>query len=269
MNRRKIITTISVLTLILLTVGLTISLAKIDSNNTYVIEADKTNVRANDIVTVTLKVKIPIGSRGIQGRVEYDENLTFLEDELKDEDFGAYGKLNLMTDPDINAIGFAKSLNSEQEKISGNVTVVKLKFKVTGLTGGEYKIYWKDYDENGYFEIDSVTLKRTDTVDMVVDVDKEDNKNETSIDGIINQEVNKVNNDENVQNKPEKEPNKDNVKKEEDKQTVKKEVLDKTGSNNKLPKTGEKTLQLIFIVGGILLAVCIYIRIKFFGKEIR
>lgn len=264
MNRRKIITTISVLTLILLTVGLTISLAKIDSNNTYVIESDKTNVKANDIVTVTLKVKIPIGSRGIQGRVEYDENLTFLEDELKDEDFGVYGKLNLMTDPDINAIGFAKSLNSEQEKISGNVTVVKLKFKVTGLTGGEYKIYWKDYDENGYFEIDSVTLKRIDTVDIVVDVDKEHNKNETSIDGIIDKEVNKVNqevnNDENVQNKSEKEPNKDNIKK---------EVLDKTGSDKKLPKTGEKTLQLIFIVCGILLAVCIYIRIKFLGKEIR
>lgn len=265
MNIRKtIIKIITVTAIILLIVRLTISFAKIDPNNTYTIEADKTNVKANDIVTVTLRVKIPEGSKGIQGRVEYDTNLTFLEDEVSNSDFGDYGVFGLGHDSDIHAIGFATIL--QDGFVSGDVMVVKLKFKVTGLAGGEYKVYWKDYDENGYFEIGSVTLKRTDVVSGNTSEDSSvgssgtnsgnnsgtDSEDDVSIGDIIDAEAegkNIIYNDM-VQDDMEQ-SNNPYIN------------TDNAGRNSiTLPHTGEKLPLLVAIISAILLGICIYIRNK-------
>ena len=248
MNIRKKLIIISFVLLIFFIMELTISIAKIDPNNTYTLEVDKMNVKANDIITVTLKMKIPNKSTGIQSRISYDSNLTFLHEELTEDDFGDYGVFSVLSDPDLHAVAFAHHLNNNQY-VTGDVTVIKLKFKVTGLEGGPYKIAWQDYNTEGYFDIDTVTIERTDvTSNSGTNTNAE---NEVKIDDIIDAEVNgeKIDYNDNVQQSE----NSNGTQISESANTFHNKTI--------LPHTGDKSM-IIAIVSGVLLLICIYIRAK-------
>lgn len=250
MNIRKKLILVGLVLLVFFTIELTISIAKIDPNNTYTLEVDKNKVKANDIITVTLKMKIPNKSAGIQSRISYDSNLTFLQEELTEDDFGDYGVFNVLSDPDLHAVAFAHNLSNNQY-VTGDVTVIKLKFKVTGLEGGPYKIAWQDYNTEGYFDIDAVTIERTDVaLDSGTNTNTED---EVKIDDIIDTEVNGEEIDYN-----------DNIQQSED--SNKTQISESSNIfHNKtvLPQTGDKSI-IIAIISGLLLLICIYIRAKKF-----
>lgn len=254
MNIRKKLILVGLVLLVFFTIELTISIAKIDPNNTYTLEVDKNKVKANDIITVTLKMKIPNKSAGIQSRISYDSNLTFLQEELTEDDFGDYGVFNVLSDPDLHAVAFAHNLSNNQY-VTGDVTVIKLKFKVTGLEGGPYKIAWQDYNTEGYFDIDTVTIERKDIGS------NSDPKNEITINDIIDAEVKgeEINYDDNSQQAEEENGEtkvKDNVTESDTNSAV-------TSKNTILPQTGDVTV-IIAIVSAVLLVWCIYLRAKNF-----
>lgn len=246
MNIRKKLILVAWLVLAFFTIGLTISCAKIDPNNKYKLEVDKTEVKFNDIITVTLKMNVPNRSSGIQSRISYDSNLTFLQEELAEEDFGDYGKFDVLSDPDLHAVAFAHTLNNNQY-VTGDVTVIKLKFKVTGLGGGPYKIAWQDYNTEGYFDIDTVTIERKDIGS------NSNSKGEVTIDDIIDAEAN----GEEYNYNDDTQPNDGAIESDTDSASTSK----KASNNTALPQTGDTAI-IIAIVSAALLVLCIYIRAK-------
>lgn len=273
MNTRKILCICTIIAVVLLALGIThnISIGSEDGN-TYTMSATKTSVVKDDIVDVTLKVNAPKTSRGTQGRIEYNSNLELLSYEETND----YDQLSVQTDTDRCLVGFSTASTDPE---SGELTAVKLKFKVTGLEGGNYKVAWTDYDSEGNFnEISSVTLNRTDILvpEQLPNTDDNagtegtdngtNNGSGTSIEDIIDAEINgeTVNsgNDSQGTSGSSSGTGTSGAGTTSSSSSGTGTISSSNGGSTFIPQTGENTYLIVAIVSGVLMGICVYIRIK-------
>ena len=230
------------------------------NNNEYYMEIDKTDVATNDIVELTLRIRVNGKIYGTQGRISYDSNLTFVEVGstkdcmifYKDEDSN---KGQVVARDDLKAIGYSIAQDSQFDP--GEYIIIKVKFKVTGLIGGNYLIKWQDYNSNGYFEVDSVAVTRTD----VNNQGGGSSSNDKSVIDIIDEEIN--GNGGSSQGSGSGNGS-DSDYSSDDEYSVDGESGSGSKSSKKsgLPATGDGFNVVISIVAFIGLGVCVYRRAK-------
>lgn len=278
MNTRKILCIGTIIAILLLAIGITVSIGSEDSN-TYKISATKTSVVKDDIVDVTLMVNSPKSSRGTQGRVEYDSNLELLSYE-QTNDYNKAAGPTVQTDTDRCLVGFS---TASSDPLSGELTALKLKLKVTGLEGGTYKVAWTDYDEEGNFhELSSVTLNRTDVlVPQNPGTNGDENNgaggNEadtnngsgTTIDDIIDSEINggtgtsgNDNQGSNGSSSGTGSSANGGTSSSSNSGSVTGTTSSSNGGNTFIPQTGENTYLIIATISAILMVICVYVRTK-------